>query len=479
MARFRIPYSRSIAIGFTSALGLILTASTAVPAAEVPVSDTTLTYPADCRFTSFSDWFNKGHFSGMWRTQSMATLHQKPLDDHWAIGTAFRLHYHTAHYKGWYITVVGQFGYALGSSKLAQVSELTGQRARFELQMFDIEDPTNRKDFDRLENLTLSKDFKHASVTAGRYSFESPFVNGQDTRLKANAFSGFTGHVNIGKAHHHKLQGAYVYGTSPRGTIRWFGLGESLGLLDNGLRPDGEKAEYAEEVQTNGMLIAGWEHAQGPIQAEVWHYHADNLFNHSYGRLTYALGKTHALNFGIEGVYQARSGEGGSTDVHHRYYFNTAAAGLVGARIRYERKQSGFEIASLSSIGDGTYLFPREWGRERFFSSVPRARVEGLGKFNDIALQFDVKPNDQLMLILTLAYLDAPPLDDYIHNKYSLIDHYLLNSELRYAGSGFLKNTDFRLIAAAHYPSGENFAPNDLYYKAEFVHLSFQMDMHF
>ena len=479
MARFRIPHGRSAFIALAATLGLIIAAANTAHATETPEKDSTLTSPPDCKFTSFSDWFNKGHFSGMWRTQSMATLHQKPLDDHWAIGTAFRLHYSTAHYKGWYVTVVGQFGYALGSSKLAQVSELTGQRARFELQMFDIEDPSNRKDFDRLENLTLSKDFKHASISAGRYSIESPFVNGQDTRLKANAFSGFTGHVNLGKAHNHKLEGAYVYGTSPRGTVRWFGLGESLGLLDNGLRPDGEKAEYAEETHTNGMYMAGWVHSHGRVQTEVWQYYADNLFAHSYGRLTYDFGENKSFNLGLEGVYQERAGEGGSADEQTRYYHNAAAVGLIGARIRYERKQSGFELASLSSIGDGTYLFPREWGRERFFSSVPRARVEGLGKFNDIAVQYDVKPNDHLLLIFTLAYLDAPPVEDHLHNKYSLIDHYLFNSELRYVGTGFLKNTDFRLIAAAHYPSGESFTPNDLYYKAEFVHLSFQMDMHF
>ncbi len=432
-----------------------------------------------CHFRSLTDWFSKGHFGGLWRTQAMGTFHQAPLTDNWASGTAFRLHYETAQYRGWRVTVVGQFGYALASSDLSGVDELTGQRARFELHMFDIEDPTNRKDFDRLENLTLNKRWKTGEVIMGRYSFESPFVNGQDTRLKANAFSGFTAHQWLGKNKRSKVTGAFVRGISPRGTIKWFDLGNSLGLLDNGLRPDGQSANYKHTVSTKGMIIAGWQYEHQGAAAEVWHYHVDNLFMHTYGRMTHDLGKNNHWNFGVEALTQQKLASGGSTNYDSRYYYNDDAAVLFGSRLRHQRKKVGYEVASLSSIGNGTYLFPREWGRERFFTSVPRARVEGLGKFTEVSVQFDATVEETYEFIVTLAYLDVPDIHQAQHNKYSLVDHYLVNGEVRIHGSGFLKNADFRFITAAHYPAGDGFSPNDLYYKAEFVHFSMQLDVHF
>lgn len=477
MARFRIPYGRPIALGIAA---FALSIGGVIGREVEPLDSIDPEAKSDStKQTSLSDWFSKGHFSGLWRTQAMATLHQAPLSDNWASGTAFRLHYATADFRGWYVSVIGQFGYALASSDLTGVDELTGQRARFELHMFDIQDPTNRKDFDRLENLTLNKRFKHGELVMGRYSFESPFVNGQDTRLKANAFSGVTGNMRIGARHQHTFTGALMHGISPRGTIKWFGLGESLGLLDNGLRPDGEPAAYKDHLHTPGMAILGWNHKSRAYEAEAWHYHADGLFMHTYARFTKDLSKDKGLNIGIEAVYQQKHRNGGSEAYEHRYYFNEAPAFLLGNRIRKENPRFGIETASLISIGDGTYLFPREWGRERFFTSVPRARVEGLGRFTEVSLQVDTRLRENIKVLLTLAYLDVADSDNTLWNKYSLVDHYLVNGEMQLDGNRFMKNTSFRFIAAAHYPSSGGFSPDDLYYKAEFVHFSLQMDLHF
>ncbi len=479
MARIRIPHSRSVAFSI-AALAFLITFAPQAGAQRYQHGEHNTDACCDSSTTNaLVDWFSRGSFGGLWRTQAMGTFHQAPLSDNWASGTAFRLHYHTAEFRGWYVSVVGQFGYALASSDLSGVDELTGQRARFELHMFDIEDPTNRKDFDRLENLTLTKRFEHGEIVGGRFSFDSPFVNEQDTRLKANAFSGFTGHYSIGKKHNHDFIGAYIYGISPRGTIKWFNLGASLGLLDNGLRPDGAEADYHGHLSTPGMFIAGWSHETDHFSSEAWHYHTDGIFSHSFARATQDFGKAKDWNIGVEGLYQQKLGNGGSETYENRYYYNDQPAILLGGRLRHERAKVGFELAGLSAVGEGTYLFPREWGRERFFTSVPRARVEGLGKFTEISAQFDTKIRENVLMLLTLAYLDVPSLENPLHNKYSLVDHYLLNGELQIDGRKFMRNTSFRFIAAAHVPADNTYTPEELYYKAEFVHFSLQMDMHF
>ena len=428
---------------------------------------------------SLAQWFREGHFGGLWRTQVMATFHEEGLSDHWASGTAFRLHYVTSSLRGWSIGVAGQFGYALAMSDLEGANQLTGQRARFELHMFDIEDPTNRKDFDRLENLTLNKTWRRGALMFGRYSFDSPFVNGQDSRLKANAFSGFTGKVFLDKDYHHLVSGAIITGVSPRGTVRWFGMDEALGLLDNGLRPDGTPAQYQHHTTTRGLIVVGYQHIGKELGTEIWYYHADNLFAMGYGKTSMHFGNSNEWNLGIEGLVQSKLGNGGSETYENRYYYNDDVAMLAGGRIHHTTGKFGYELAGLVSIGNGTYLFPREWGRERFFTSVPRARVEGLGKFQEYAAQFDACPTARIKTFLTLAYVDVDDAEHPLHNKYQLIDHYLINGEVRVQGSKILENCDFRFIAAAHYPAKGDFTAQDLYYKAQFIHLSAQMDMHF
>ena len=478
MARIRLPYRRSVAFGVaTAALIVWLSASSFEAGCTEPDHPTA---PADSSgIKSLAQWFREGHFGGMWRTQIMGTFHEEGLSDHWASGTAFRLHYVTSSLRGWSIGVAGQFGYALALSDIEGADQLTGQRARFELHMFDIEDPTNRKDFDRLENLTLNKTWKRGAAMFGRFSFESPFVNGQDSRLKANAFSGLTGKVFLDKRFHHMVTAAVITGISPRGTVRWFGMDEGLGLLDNGLRPDGLSADYEHRLQTRGLIVVGYQHFGKELDTEIWYHHADNLFAMTYGKTSVHFGNSDEWNLGLEGLVQSKLGNGGSEHYEHRYYYNDDVAILAGGRLHRTTGKLGYELAGLFSVGSGTYLFPREWGRERFFTSVPRARVEGLGQFQEIAAQVDVCPTSRVKTLLTLAYVNVDDKSDALHNKYSLIDHYLINGEVQVKGGKILENCDFRFIAAAHYPADGNYTAQDLYYKAQFLHLSAQMDMHF
>jgi hypothetical protein len=409
----------------------------------------------------------------------MATLHEGALTDHWASGTAFRLHYQTAEWRGWSVVVGGQFGYALASSDLEGSDDLSGRRARFELHMFDIEDPTNRKDFDRLENLFLAKRWRWGEVEVGRFSFDSPFVNGQDSRLKANAFSGAEFNFVLDRAQHYHLRGAWIYGTSPRGTVEWFELERSLGLLDNGLSPTGAHAEYEDRVHSDGLFILGATLDRRKLAGEAWYYYTENVFQQAYARADWHPDKKHHWNFGAELLWQSKVGEGGNPHEEFRYYHNDNDAVLVGGRVRYEYGQHGIECAGLGSIGNGTYLFPREWGKERFFTSVPRARVEGLGKFTELAVHYDCRFSKALTGGLTIAHLDGPSSNDFLYNKYSLIDHYLINADVEWHGSDFWENLTVRFITVAHYPEDNEIAPEDEYYKAEFLHFTLQADLSF
>lgn len=377
------------------------------------------------------------------------------------------------------MVVGGQFGLVIASSDLTQADELTGRRARFELHMFDIEDPTNRKDFDRLENLFIAKRWRWGEVELGRFSFDSPFVNGQDSRLKANAFSGGEFNLVLDAKQRHHLKGAYIHGMSPRGTIEWYSLGHSLGLLDNGLLPNGEPAEYEDHVHTDGLYIAGYTMNRRKLDAEAWYYYADNLFQQAYARSDWHPDKKHRWNFGAEVLWQTKVGQGGHPDEEFTYYHNENDAVLVGGRVRYEYGDHGVELAGLGSVGNGTYLFPREWGKERFFTSVPRARVEGLGRFTELAVHYDYRFSKSWHGGLTIANLDAPSSADFLYNKYSLIDHYLINADVEWHGSDFWENLTVRFITVAHYPENNEVAPEDEYYKAEFLHFTLQADLSF
>jgi hypothetical protein len=64
------------------------------------------------------------------------------------------------------------------------------------LALFDLEDPGNKANMDRLEELYLKYNFKKSEIIFGKQLINTPFINLQDGRMRPTGVEGLWFHFN-------------------------------------------------------------------------------------------------------------------------------------------------------------------------------------------------------------------------------------------------------------------------------------------
>ncbi len=77
----------------------------------------------------------------------------------------------------------GFFIYNIKSSNLSEKDPVTNQPNRYEVSLFDLEDPENKNDIDRLEELYIKNTGNNFKITLGKQLIQTPFINPQDSRM--------------------------------------------------------------------------------------------------------------------------------------------------------------------------------------------------------------------------------------------------------------------------------------------------------
>lgn len=144
--------------------------------------------------------------------------------------------------------------------------------------LFDIENPRNRGDISRLEELLIEYNLGKSTFKFGQMLINTPFINVQDSRMMPSIPSGFWFYID--ELTHIKIEGGWLSGISPRGTVRWFSIGQSVGLYLLGVDERGLPSGYAGNISSLGIFILG---AEGRIfsdlKAQLWSYYFENVFH--------------------------------------------------------------------------------------------------------------------------------------------------------------------------------------------------------
>lgn len=326
--------------------------------------------------TNLKTFFTQGHFHGHVRSYSMKTVNYKGLSDHYAHAIGAELGYKTAAYKGFSMGLTGLFSFRTMSSDLETPDAIAGKLPRFEIELFDISDPANRTDLDRLDELYLQYKNRFTDVHAGRFSFNSPLLNAQDGRMKPNSVQGI--HAAFAPRKDSKVHVALLNGVSPRGTVEWFSLEEGIGEYPTGFLPNGTNAPYRGKTETGYLLLGGLEkNFNKQLQVQLWNYYLQNVMNTAYGRSVWSSHPRWEV--GVEALMQNRVGHGGNEEADMAY-FSQSGSFLIGSRLRWKPGPLDLSLNYLRITDKGKYLFPREFGREQLFVTVPRSRVEGLAE---------------------------------------------------------------------------------------------------
>jgi hypothetical protein len=404
--------------------------------------------------TSLLQAFKHGSFNGGFRYFFMATDNTGMLRDYYANAAGGGLRFESGKFHGFQVAVSGYYIFNLASSDFAIKDSITGLGNRYEIGLFDINDPSNKKSLDRLEELHLRYSYKNFSVALGRQLLNTPFINLQDGRMRPGTVEGLYAEYAGSKLH---LYGGWLYSFSPRSTTKWYSAKESIGLYSTGVNPDGSKSSYSDNLQTKGVLINGIQYRiSNKLELVAWNLLIDNILNSSLLQLNYTI--THRdmnYDFAVQAIRQDAINEGGNADQKKTYVTRGASSNAFGAKaaFRYRRVEGSINYNRITA--HGRYLMPREWGRDPFFTFLPRERNEGYGDVHAFMARLVWIPKANLKTSFAAGYYSLPSITNYRLNKYGFPSYYQINGDVRYYFEGALEGMDAQLLVAGKMNAGE------------------------
>lgn len=396
----------------------------------------------------FGKILNSGKFEFHLRSYYMHTENAPGLLDYSTWGTGAGLGYFSPRWKGLGVGFSGFFVFRHFENNLTATDPATGLGNRYEITLFDVHHPDNYHDMDRLEEFFISYEKDHLSGWFGRHHFESPLLNASDNRMRPNLFSGLSGTYQPGQV---RFTGAWFTHLISRGSLEWVPVEESLGFYNTGKNPLGVQETYTHHINSEGIGVAGVEWTGKDVKAQSWTYLAQGIFSTTFGEVTGSIGTESQarLLYGVQGFYQTALGNGGNPEPSKAYTLPGEKTHGLGLRGGVHKGHDELTINFLYISDQGRFLFPREWGREKFFVSMQRERFEGMGGVHAIGVNYDKTfIQDKLKVSLGASHVQTPDLDNLMLNKYGLPNYFHFVGLIDYRFEGFFKGLDLQLLVA-------------------------------
>lgn len=437
-------------------MGLLFALQTAVTV-QAQHEEPTVSDHADTN--SLRSFLRRGKFHAHFRTFYMATQNEPGLSDYYALAFGGGIKYETGSFKGFRLGVGGFFTWNLASSDLGAADPATGAKNRYEIGQFDIEDPENKSDLDRLEDFYLSYEHKRWKLTLGKQVIQTPFVNPQDGRMRPTGEQGLWGSWSPANAW--KLEGGWLTRISPRGTVRWFDVEESIGVYPSGINVYGQKSGYAGNLSSAGIGILGLHYTRGEhLHIQAWDHFVEGIFNTAFvqadGRWPWSPGREWIGGF--QYLVQHAVGDGGNADSRVAYFHPGDMAQVFSARAGVRIRETEVLVNATRITADGRFLMPREWGREPFYTFLARERNEGAGDVQAVSLNWITRfPGQRIRAELSYGYYDMPDIRNVRLNKYQFPAYHHFLADLRYQFNGFLKGLNLQALYVYKLNAGDTY----------------------
>jgi hypothetical protein len=438
------------------------------------------TGPADS--ASLLSALKQGKVSGRLRYFYMATDNRRGLSDYYANALAGKLQYKTADFHRFRFGVGAFYGSNLKSSNLALADSSTGQFNRYESALFDVENPGKNDDFALLDELYLEYTIGKSNLTVGRQVINTPFINLQDGRMRATGVEGAW--VQINQLKHTQVEGGWLYSISPRGTSKWYSPGESMGIYPVGLNIDGTKAQYKNAVKSRSLAVLGVTTSLSPnLKIQVWDLFSANVSNSALlqADIQHALKNKNIVFASAQLIRQDAVNDGGNEDVTKTYFEKNGKSLSFGSMIGWKNKQWETSLNYNRITRAGRYLMPREWGRDPFFTFMPRERNEGFGDVHALMAKVNYTfQNPGIKTSFAAGYYKLPDVKNYRLNKYGMPSYTQLNADARYSFKGLLQGLDVQFLVAGKINQGKTYNNNSFEFnKVNMLQYNFVLNYNF
>ncbi|WP_224491060.1 hypothetical protein [Robertkochia flava] len=386
--------------------------------------------------------FTRGKLEGHIRNYFMLTHNQGNLKDYYTDAVGGSIAFRTMPINGFEAGVKGLFTYSAFSADLNAPDPITGGTAKWEHQLYDITNPYNLNDLDRLEHLYLKYRFSSGYVTYGKMEIEdTPLLNESDDRMKPFAFKGVWMHLD---QRGHTLDLSWIDRVSPRSTVEWFDFNEAIGIEDNGYQPNGTPAHYHERTESRGIALLNYEYRYDHWRFRYNHWYLHRISNTGMLHLEYDIP---GWRFGMQYALQTPDHFQAALPYAERY-MQEGEQGQVFSSMAEFRRSGWMVNASFSkAFASGRFLFPRELGRDHFYTSVQRSRLDGFGDAAVFTLRGGWDLHQKGMFLLTqFTGVYGPEVGDYRFNKYNLDSYYLWNTKFTWHLHNFFEGLNLELL---------------------------------
>jgi hypothetical protein len=289
----------------------------------------------------------------------LETDNEKVLPDYAANAFGTEVGYSKSFLKNWKIDLSGSISTSfLNSSNLAT--------SRYEIGLFDQATTGNQDFLTRIEKASLSYQTNKLKIKLGRQVLNTPFINPQDGRMRPSSVGGIF-------AEYKNFTLGYLYEMAPRGTLGWSSVAESIGYYPVGVASDGKKSTYAGHVTSAGIFMAGVDQKWKEISFKFHDLFVENLLQSALisAEFTKPIQGGKWIN-GIQFIKQHSL-----CDNLYAEKNNHASVISLKTGLEYKRWNGSLNFTKMSA--EGRYLLPREWGKDPFYTFMPRERNEGLG----------------------------------------------------------------------------------------------------
>lgn len=410
------------------------------------------------------------HFRMFW----MSTTYPSDFKNDFALGSSLNLGTRITFAERLQLHIGYRFYGNLWSSDLSSEDPLSGLNNRYEVGLFDLLNYDDRF-FGKLETFSLGYSQSNWGLKIGRMGINTDWINAQDGRLAPTAVEGLHTWFSPNSSWDFGFWAINRIGV--RGTSKWLGLGESIGVFPEGRDVYGNGSQYAGNTSSNWMGILEVSHQVdklGKISfSETLVQNISNTLWFQIERNQFQSAEKGSWFSGIQFGFQHGIGDGGNADPMLSYKDPSDVNWVVSGKLGYSKKNWITSISYSHLDGRGRWLIPREWGKDAWYTFIPRERNEGFGNMDALVTYIEYKAgNTGLRPYIHFGFHWLPSLEDFQANKYGFASYRQINLGLKYKPNK-LKSVDFHLILMNKEALGsKSLTPKQRYNKFEMLHVN-------
>jgi hypothetical protein len=226
------------------------------------------------------DIMKRGELEGRFRQYNMLTVNDGTPSDYHAVAFGGSLGFTSQRWHGVRFKLSGGYTFDLATSDLTEPDPVTGAANRYEIGLYDVNDPRHTNDLAYVHEFQLDWMARHQRtyVTVGKQELNTPFLNPQDGRMHPSLPEGLWAEHRTTRGT--AFQGGWIYRVAPRGASEWYAVEESMSAFPAGRNIHGEGAQYGEHLRCAGILAASFgQHLDRSWRVTLWDLYTENVFN--------------------------------------------------------------------------------------------------------------------------------------------------------------------------------------------------------